>query len=45
MEIETDSPDKRNSKNRVKVAIRVRPMISRELVSHDRNCIDIPSKK
>lgn len=34
MEIEVDQGERRNSKNRVKVAIRVRPMISRELVSH-----------
>ena len=37
--------DRRNSRNRVKVAIRGRPMISRELLSNDRNCIDVPNNK
>jgi hypothetical protein len=31
MDIEGENLEKKNSKNRVKVAIRVRPMISREL--------------
>lgn len=34
MEVELDQSDKKNVKNRVKVAIRVRPMIARELVTH-----------
>jgi hypothetical protein len=34
MEIEVDQSDKKSAKNRVKVGIRVRPMIARELVTH-----------
>lgn len=34
MEVELDQSDRKNVKNRVKVAIRVRPMIARELVTH-----------
>ena len=45
MEMELESADKRLSKNRVKVAIRARPMISRELMSHDRPCIEVASKQ
>jgi hypothetical protein len=44
MEIEVDQSDKKNSKNRVKVGIRVRPMITRELVTHERTCIDYLSR-
>lgn len=44
MEIEVDQADKKSVKNRVRVAIRVRPMIARELVTHDRTCVDYLSK-
>lgn len=45
MEVELDQSDKKNVKNRVKVAIRVRPMIARELVTHERTCVDYLSKQ
>jgi hypothetical protein len=44
MEIESDPSERKAAKNRVRVGIRVRPMISRELLSHERTCVDYPSK-
>jgi hypothetical protein len=34
MDIEGENLEKKSNKNRVKVAIRVRPMITRELISN-----------
>jgi hypothetical protein len=35
MEVESEVIERRNPKNRVKVAIRARPMVSRELDARD----------
>lgn len=44
MDIECDPSERKAAKNRVRVAIRVRPMISRELLTHERSCVDYPTK-
>lgn len=45
MDTEEGNTKKPNSKNRVKVAIRVRPMIHRECLTNENSCVEFPTHK